>query len=461
MRRTVVLIMTTLVLLVSAFTGRAGAEQAESNGEAFDGYQIAAQTQLASSSAFIPGEETERLAGAGLTVNKPGYDVFSVAAAFQRGTAAGFVYGATIGRNGAGGRGLAPEPPPGEAGALYPADPHEMTWEGPVTSGANGPVVDGRSYAKATAVPSGLAAFQANHVNVPGQFTVERGSVTSRGEPAAAGIEAEAVGILENVVIGPLKIDRLVSRAHGLVPAGSGDARGTAATVITGATVGDTPVRITPHGVEVADQAAGGEQRKQLAEQVNASLQQAGFQDIKLVDSRVDAGGTQAKAVAAPLVVRYKGEQLRAAAGGVAGGAFALGGAAISIDATRAAPVTATSSRRDSSGSAEPVTTTANAAPPARFPPAAVPAATEKTAPGVTGAGIVAPHPASFGNPARQLGTRALDARWVRSAAPGPDRAGRPGLGGVLAALAVPLSMVPGSRLVRRARRPEGGLRTK
>jgi hypothetical protein len=459
MRRTVVLIMTTLVLLVAGSSGPARAEPAESGGDGFDGYQISAQTQIATGSAFIPGEETDRLAGAGLAVNKPGNDVFSVAAAFQRGTAAGFVYGATIGRNGAGGRGLAPEPPPGEAGALYPADPHEMTWEGPVTAGAKGPVVDGRSYAKATPVPSGVARFQAGHVDVPGQLTVDRGSVTSRGEPVADAVEVEAVGILENITVGPLKIERLFSRAYGIVPAGSEDARGTADTVIAGATVGGTPVRITTRGVEVADQAAGGEQRKQLAEQVNTSLQQAGFQEIKLVDSRVEASGTQAKAVATPLLVRYKGDQLRAAAGGVAGGAFALGGAAISIDATRAATVTATSSAGDSVSAAQPVAADVPVTPAARVPTAAISAGGDGTTPGAVSAQSVPPRSAPSGELARPMEGRALDAKWVRSTAPASDGRSGIGLGWLLAMLAVPFTVAPGRRLWRRASRPKVGHR--
>jgi hypothetical protein len=457
MRRTVVLIVTTLVLSVGGLTGPAGADTAQPDGDAFDGYQIAAQTQMASGSAFIPGEETERLAGAGLVVNKPGDDVFSVAAAFQRGTAAGFVYGATIGRNAAGGRGLASEPPPGEAGALYPADPHEMTWEGPVSAGAQGPVVDGRSYAKATPVPSGVARFQVGHADVPGQLTVERGSVTSRGEPVAGGVEAEAVGILENITVGPLKIERLVSRAYGIVPAGSGDARGTADTVIAGATVSGTPVRITTRGVEVADQAAGGEQRKQLAEQVNTSLQQAGFQEIKLVDSRVDGSGTQVKALATPLLVRYKGEQLRAAAGGVAGGAFGLGGAAISLDATRAATLSATSTSGDGVTTAEPTATHPLGAQPGRTLPASDPAAENRVTTSMAPARPVPTGRAPFARLAGQPDVKALDTRLVHSSAPGSDSPRRSGPGGWLAVLAVPLTVPLGRHLRRRARRPKVG----
>src|SRR5437773_9505529 len=147
------------VLLVSAGAGPARAEgdAATPNSDAFDTFDVYAQAQAARGTMFAVGGaegESERLAGAKVEMSKP-TNVFAVAAAFQRGLAAGYTYGAVFGRSAAGGLGVAPEPPPGESVALYPGEPTEMTWQGPVTEAVKSSVIDGRSYAKATNVPTG------------------------------------------------------------------------------------------------------------------------------------------------------------------------------------------------------------------------------------------------------------------------------------------------------------------
>src|SRR5436190_9052878 len=255
MRRLVIGMWAAAVLL--AGTGPATAEEpagTSSPAAAFDSFSILAQSQMSAGYLYAVGDEDEHFAAAKAAVDKP-ENVLAIAAAIQRGTAAGYTYGATIGggaNGGAGGKGIAPEPPPGEADGQYPSTPAEMTWEGPVTAGAKGPVIDGRAHAKASSAPSGTADFKVSHFDVPNTLTVDQAVSTSRGEPVAAGLEGESVGVLKGVTIGgALKIDSLVSRAYGLIPATPGDTKAIGFTVIEGATVNGTPVQIDNTGLRV------------------------------------------------------------------------------------------------------------------------------------------------------------------------------------------------------------------
>jgi hypothetical protein len=147
MRRLCIGLVAAMALLGSQ--GLAGAEEptGATPASAFDTFSILGQSQVATTWLYAVGDEDEHIAGAKVAVDKP-ENVAAIAAAFQRGTAAGYTYGATVGGGsnaGAGGKGIAPEPPPGEADGQYPSSPDQMTWEGSLTSGAKGPVIDGRA----------------------------------------------------------------------------------------------------------------------------------------------------------------------------------------------------------------------------------------------------------------------------------------------------------------------------
>ena len=306
---------------------------------AFDSFDVQAQSQAATGYLFAVGDEENRLAGARVGVAKPA-DVYALAAAFQRGLAAGYFYTAVLGHSAGGGAGLAPEPPPGETRGLYPSEPRESTWEGPVTAGAEGPVVDGRSEAKATAAPTGDAALELHAVTVPGQLVIEGGRIGSRGAPVAAGIEGESVSVLSGVTIGAgLRIETLTSRAYGLVAAAGGDPTGTASTVVEGASVNGTPVRITHAGVELGDQTPADAPKAQLMAQIRQALAADNIEDVRLVEAAAVPQTDGVRVSAGALRVIYRNTTFGASnPQGFSGGGFELGGATVSVIARRSAP---------------------------------------------------------------------------------------------------------------------------
>src|SRR5581483_11371566 len=201
-----------------AWSGTAGADEPGDSpappAAAFATFSVFGQSQVATTWLYAVGDEDEHIGGAKVAVDKP-ENVAALAAAFQRGTAAGYTYGATVGGGqnaGAGGRGIAPEPPPGEADGQFPSSPAEQTWQGTLSGAARGPVVDGRAHAKGTALPSGEADFTLQRLDVPGQLTLDQAVTTSRGEPVEAGLEGESTSVLRHVTIGgTVTIDSLVS----------------------------------------------------------------------------------------------------------------------------------------------------------------------------------------------------------------------------------------------------------
>ena len=342
MRRMIVTIMTAALLGLGALPAL-GDESPALTSDAFESFDVYAQAQAARGTMFAVGGvdgESERLVGAKVEVSKPA-SVYAVAAAFQRGLAAGYTYGAVLGRSAAGGAGIAPEPPPGEAIALYPSEPREMTWEGPLTAGAKGSVIDGRSYAKALDAPAGRSGIALQHIDA-GQLVIDHAVTASRGEPTADGLQVEATSTVEGITIGgtAVKIDRVVSRAYGLMPAGSGDPKGEGSTIVTGARVNGVPVEITSGGVVVADQKPqGGDQKSQAVKQVSESLAKANIKDIRLDETSLKPGddGKSITVTAAVLRVSYINEEFGASnPQGFRGGGMELGGATIEVAAQRA-----------------------------------------------------------------------------------------------------------------------------
>jgi hypothetical protein len=348
---------------------------------AFDTFSILAQSQMATSYLYAVGDEEGRFAAAKASVDKP-ENVLAIAAAFQRGTAAGYTYGATVGGGsnaGAGGKGIAPEPPPGEADGQYPSKPAEMTWEGPVTAGAKGPVIDGRAHAKATDTPSGTADFKLSHFDVPNTLTVQQAVSTSRGEPVDAGLEGESVSVLRDITIGSaLKIDSMISRAYGLIPVAPGDTKAIGFTIVQGATVNGATVQIDHTGIRVSDQAQGTDQKAELDEQLAKGLASANIEDIRLAQAKIVPGdGGKVVIDAGSLVIKYRDKQLASSnPQGFAGGGFALGGALLSLEGHRAeapaaeepstqeAPPTASATTPPDQGSSAPATTATGLVPP-------------------------------------------------------------------------------------------------
>lgn len=318
---------------------------------AFDSFEVQAQSQAAAGYLFAVGDEENRLAGARIGVAKPP-DVYALAAAFQRGLAAGYFYAAVLGRSAAGGAGVAPEPPPGETRGLYPSEPRESTWEGPVTAGADGPVVDGRSEAKATARPTGHAALALQGVTVPAQLVVEGGRIESRGAPVAAGVEGESVSVLSGVTVGSgLRIETLTSRAYGLVPAATGDPVGTASTVVEGASVNGTPVRITHAGLELGDQTPAEASKAQLMTQIRQALAADNIEDVRLDEATAVPQTDGVSVSAGVLRVIYRNPTFGASnPQGFSGGGFEIGGATVSVTArrSRSAPAPTSEPVRDS-----------------------------------------------------------------------------------------------------------------
>ena len=290
-----------------------------------------AQGQAAPGYYFQVGNEENRLVGALSEVSWPPSLSQNVAALVQRGVAASFIYG-MAGGGGPGKAGALPQPPPGEADAFYPAEPLESKYEGPVTTGAKGPVVDGRFYAKATDTPTGRSDSAVSNLEVPGQLKVNQAVVSSHTEPAEGGIAAESVSVLYGITLGPLQIETMVSRAYGFVSAVPGEPKAVATTVIDGATVNGTPVKITEKGVVVGDQAAPGAQ-----EQVNAALAQAGYSDVRLVPSsaKPGEGNESVDAVTGTLRVVHRDDKMAQQYQGFAGGGFAVGGAEVRVKGQR------------------------------------------------------------------------------------------------------------------------------
>ena len=290
-----------------------------------------AQGQAATGYFFNVGNEENRLVGALSEIASPPSSSQNVAALVQRGVVASFIYG-MAGGGGPGKAGVLPQPPPGEANGFYPAEPAESTYEGPVTAGAKGPVVDGRFSAKATETPTGRADSAVSSLTVPDQLKIDQAVVSSHTEPAEGGIAAESVSVLYGIALGPLQIETLVSRAYGFVPAAAGEPKAVATTVIDGATVNGTPVKITEQGVVVGDQAAPGAQG-----QVNAALAQAGYSDVRLVPSSATPGegNESVNAVTGTLRVVHRDDKMAQQFQGFAGGGFAVGGAEVRVEGRR------------------------------------------------------------------------------------------------------------------------------
>jgi hypothetical protein len=310
----------------------------------FAAIQTHAQGQAATGYFYAVGDEENRLVGALSEINNPPAGSQNIAAFIQRGVAATFVYG-MAGGGGPGQAGILPQPPPGEAGAFYPAEPHEGAYQGPVTAGANGPVVDGRFVAKATETPTGRADAAVNSLEVPGQLKIDHAVVTSHTEPADGGIGAESISVLYGVTLGPLHIETIVSRAYGFVSAAPGPPKGIATTVVDGATVNDTAVKVTDKGVVVGDQANPGAQ-----DQVNAALNQAGYSDVRLVPSVATPGenNESVHAVTGTLRVVHRDPSVGASnPQGFSGGGFSVGGAEVQVLGRRCAPDCAAASSGD------------------------------------------------------------------------------------------------------------------
>lgn len=341
-----ILLIPAVVLGLGAFLPPVGAEEGDpaasdpttAAAATFPGFAAVdsyAQGQLATGYFFAVGDEENRLVGAQSVINGPPAGSGNVAAFFQRGVAASYMYG-LIGGGGPGKAGVLPQPPPGEAGAFFPADPPEATWEGPITAGAKGPAVDGRFHAKATPTPTGVADAAVTSIDVPGQFKAEQAVVVSHTEPAEGGVAAESVSVVRGLAVGPLKVESLVSRAYGFISSAPGAPKGTGTTVLEGVTVNGTPVKVTDKGVVVGDQSAPGAQ-----EQVNAALTQAGFKEVRLTASSATPGDNDesVKVVAGSLRFVHRDNDFGAKnPQGFSGGGFSIGGADVRVLGRRCAP---------------------------------------------------------------------------------------------------------------------------
>jgi len=464
MRRVGAILVTVFtVLLVLGGTGAARADDASStpNSDAFDTFDIYAQAQAARGTMFAVGGaegESERLAGAKVEMSKP-TNVFAVAAAFQRGLAAGYTYGAVFGRSAAGGLGVAPEPPPGEAVAIYPGEPNQMTWQGPATQ-ATKTVVDGQSYAKATDVPTGRSGISIQHIDVPGQLTIDHGAIASRGEPSADGLVVESSSVLQDITIGKvLKIDRFISRAYGLIPSASGDAKGEASAVVTGASVNGTPVEITSGGIVVTDgnKPQGGEQKTQLQKQVTESLAKANIQDVRLDETTVKPGetSTSIQVTASMLRVSYINNELgQSNPQGFRGGGFELGGATINVTASRAAAPNPTGETTPDVGASPASGSSGSPAAPSTMSRPALPRLQTPTG-GTTPVARPAPRPAASGAAKTTPVALTTAAARVDGAEPAAYRPARHSAGPVRATLLSGIGLVALVQgTARRRRRP-------
>ena len=300
----------------------------------FAQFDTHAQGQVATLTGFLNAfREDNRLVGAVSEINGPPANSRNIAAFFQRGQGATFVYGVIGGPGGA--RGTLPDPPPGEANAYYPTDPPESTWSGPITGAGFPQAVDSKFAAKATAVPTGRAEGAITALSDPGYFTAGQATVVSHTEPGDGGVAAESVSVVHQLQVGPLLIQNIVSRAYAFVP-GSGEPKGIATTVVDGAKVGDTPVQITDKGIIVADKANPLGQ-----EQVNKAMADAGFPQVRLLPSIAQPGddGASVSSTAGTLEFVKQDEKFGASnPQGFSGGGFSIGGAEAIITSRRCAP---------------------------------------------------------------------------------------------------------------------------
>jgi hypothetical protein len=300
----------------------------------FASFDTHSQAQIATLTGFLNAfREDNSLVGTLSEVNGPPANSRNIAAFFQRGKGATFVYG-VIGGPG-GGRGTLPDPPPGEANAFYPTGPFETTWSGPITGAGFPQVVDSRFHTKATDVPTGRAEGAVTALTDPGYFTIGQAAAVSHTEPVEGGVAAEAVSVVHQLQVGPLLIQNIVSRAYAFVPP-SGDPKGIATTVIDGAKVGDTPVQITDKGIVVADKTNPLGQ-----EQVNKAMRDAGYPEVQLVPSVAKPGddGASVSSTAGTLEFVKQDEKFGASnPQGFSGGGFSIGGAEAAISTHRCSP---------------------------------------------------------------------------------------------------------------------------
>jgi hypothetical protein len=149
-------------------------------------------------------------------------------------------------------------------------------------------------------------------------------------------VQAESVSVLRQVVVGPMTIQSLVSRALAFIPAEGGAPVGIASTVIEGAKVNDTPVQITDKGIVVGENVSPFNQG-----QVNAAMAQAGFPQVRLLPSVAQPGDDGASVLADAGVLEFaKQDEAFGASNpqGFSGGGFAIGGAEARISSVRCAP---------------------------------------------------------------------------------------------------------------------------
>ena len=301
----------------------------------FAGFDTHAQAQVATLTGFLNAfREDNSLVGSVSEINGPPANSRNIAAFFERGRGATFVYGVIGGPGGA--RGTLPDPPPGEANAYYPTDdpPYEMTWSGPLTGAGFPQVVDSRFHAKPTHTPTGRAEGAVTAVSDPGYFTVGQATAVSHTEPVEGGVAAEAVSVVHQLQVGPLLIQNIVSRAYAFVPT-SGDPKGIATTVIDGAKVGTTPVEITDKGIVVADKTSPLGQEK-----VNKAMADAGYPEVRLIPSvaKPSPDGSSIDATAGTLEFVKHDEKFGASnPQGFSGGGFSIGGASVDVSTRRCA----------------------------------------------------------------------------------------------------------------------------
>ena len=299
----------------------------------FAGFDTHAQGQVATLTGFLNAfREDNSLVGALSEINGPPANSRNIAAFFQRGKGATFVYGVIGGPGGA--RGTLPDPPPGEANAFYPTDdpPYEMTWSGPITGAGIPQVVDSRFHAKASDVPTGRAEGAITALTDPGYFSIGQATVVSHTEPAEGGVLAESVSVVHQLQVGPLLVQNIVSRAYAFVPT-SGDPKGIATTVIDGAKVGDTPVQITDKGIVVADKTNPLQQ-----DQVNKKMAESGYPEVQLIPSVAKVGddGSSVTATTGTLSFVKQDEKFGASnPQGFSGGGFSIGGAEAVVSTRR------------------------------------------------------------------------------------------------------------------------------
>jgi len=293
-----------------------------------------AQGQLATGYLFAVGDELTRLVGAAVEINGPPPGSQAISAFIQKGAGGTYLYG-VAGGGGNGKGGALPQPPPGEADAFYPANPQTATWEGPLTGGAKTQVLDGRFTSKATATPDARGDASVVDVVVPGSLEIAKGVVVSHSEPTDQGVVSESSSVLSGITIGPLHIDTIVSRAYAFVPAEPGPSKGIARTIVLGATVNGTPVQITDQGIVAGSNPSPGPQS-----QINDAMAKAGYPQVSLTPSTVKTGEDGSfSATTGVLQVIHRDEKLGAQnPQGFQGGGFSVGGAEVSVLASRCAP---------------------------------------------------------------------------------------------------------------------------